>query len=823
MRRYFPVRFRLAQHASQPGKLGLSKKSLAPARLVLGDLRIRVASLRNHSPRLGQIEHGRQRTDDVIRHGGHMMQLVAQRPDLFRLHGIDGRLAELEKQVLETSSPENRLAAARREPRLTPVSYGVLWLLLNLSRLSSLRMMQILNRNMVLAILGLLPVLIIVSVSPAHAQFQMERLVGTGTPIPGEERNFSGNVGGFIDGEVVLINLGRWIFKYADGVLTKMIDAPVIVSDGVGDSIAYFRQMRVWNGEIVVRINEPGAFTGIYRINGSSLETLVDSSDFPNFDDSSRRFQILDYRDGLLSVLVESTTETFGGLGRYRAYHLIDIEQPRVVITPPSSTFIIDIVKGPVTFTVDIHGQEISNGEVIFWGKDYDTGYAGLFAVRLSDNTVRIIMDNLPVQPPNPGQMTPAYSTWPRGLSLGRQRVNGTLAGNDAAFIQGCLYLWIGGVVSSPVICNGAPWPDGPPGRTLFFSGLDLGFDGQHVIFRAISNDGFGSLPYLTGVFVYDLATDSVRRILGTGDMLDGKVVGTQVDYGDLSGQNGSLDSGRATISMAFELEQQPQRTATYLVNLAGVIGSAPMPVDDAHEISTDQPEVIAVLDNDNGIDDVPVVVGLMVEPVHGTAIVNADNTITYTPGVLGSAREYRIQYTVTDRDGERNSATVIVSDSTFGLPVPKPADDVAEVSAGQTVVIEVLANDTDLDDVPLIVKNVVQPANGRALAHADNTITYTPDAGFVGQDSWQYRVTDRHGDRGFATVVVTVLDDAGDGATDPPVSEPPEDPVVTTPEDPVVTTPVPPPSKGGSAGLLMALLMVLLIFLRRRQTAKQT
>ena len=95
--------------------------------------------------------------------------------------------------------------------------------------------------------------------------------------------------------------------------------------------------------------------------------------------------------------------------------------------------------------------------------------------------------------------------------------------------------------------------------------------------------------------------------------------------------------------------------------------------------------------------------------------------------------------------DGERNSATVIVSDSTFGLPVPKPADDVAEVSAGQTVVIEVLANDTDVDDVPLIVKNVVQPANGRALAHADNTITYTPDAGFVGQDSWQYRVTDRH------------------------------------------------------------------------------
>ena len=377
------------------------------------------------------------------------------------------------------------------------------------------------------------------------------------------------------------------------------------------------------------------------------------------------------------------------------------------------------------------------------------------------------------------------------------------IAGNDAAFTGRvsngvtCLYLWIGGVVSNPVICQLDPWPDGQPGQTVeALSGPS--FDGQHVVFGATGEGDFGQPGQPTGVFVYDLATDSLSRILGTGDTLDGVLV---ADVG-----RGNLDSGRITMFVRFKLGQ-PARTAAYLVNLAGVVGSAPMPVDDEREISTDQPEVIAVLDNDNGIDDVPLVVGLMVEPAHGTAIVNADNTITYTP-VAGTAREYRLQYTVTDRDGERNSATVIVADSIFGLPVPNAVDDVAEVSAGQAVTIDVLANDTDIVDVPLIVKNLSQPANGRAAANADNTITYTPDAGVTGQDSWRYRVTDSHGDIGTATVVVTVLDDAGGGPADPPVVE--------QPEDPIVAPPVPPPSSGGAAGLLMPLL----IFLRRHRTA---
>ncbi|HZN19292.1 MAG TPA: tandem-95 repeat protein [Micromonosporaceae bacterium] len=83
---------------------------------------------------------------------------------------------------------------------------------------------------------------------------------------------------------------------------------------------------------------------------------------------------------------------------------------------------------------------------------------------------------------------------------------------------------------------------------------------------------------------------------------------------------------------------------------------------------------------------------------------------------------------------------------------IPNPADDSATTSPGVAVTVNVLANDTDADGDTLTVTAVGAPAHGGAVNNGDGTVTYTPDAGFCGDDTFTYAVSD-----GTATVPASV------------------------------------------------------------------
>ena len=79
-----------------------------------------------------------------------------------------------------------------------------------------------------------------------------------------------------------------------------------------------------------------------------------------------------------------------------------------------------------------------------------------------------------------------------------------------------------------------------------------------------------------------------------------------------------------------------------------------------------------------------------------------------------------------------------------FLLP-PVANDDTATVNQGETVAIDILANDTD-DDGTLdldSVQIITEPANGTATVNNDGTVSYTPSDRFVGEDSFTYTVAD--------------------------------------------------------------------------------
>ena len=56
---------------------------------------------------------------------------------------------------------------------------------------------------------------------------------------------------------------------------------------------------------------------------------------------------------------------------------------------------------------------------------------------------------------------------------------------------------------------------------------------------------------------------------------------------------------------------------------------------------------------------------------------------------------------------------------------------------------IDVLANDTDVDGDTLTVTAVTAAGNGTVTLDRRGTVTYTPDADFIGTDSFTYTVSD--------------------------------------------------------------------------------
>jgi hypothetical protein len=101
------------------------------------------------------------------------------------------------------------------------------------------------------------------------------------------------------------------------------------------------------------------------------------------------------------------------------------------------------------------------------------------------------------------------------------------------------------------------------------------------------------------------------------------------------------------------------------------------------------------------------------------------------------------------------SSATYVVSSAVNQSPVAQ--DDGATTSQDTPVTVAVLANDSDPDGDPLTVTSAGQGANGATTVNGDGSVSYAPNAGFTGTDSFGYSVSDGNGGAASASVTVTV------------------------------------------------------------------
>lgn len=95
----------------------------------------------------------------------------------------------------------------------------------------------------------------------------------------------------------------------------------------------------------------------------------------------------------------------------------------------------------------------------------------------------------------------------------------------------------------------------------------------------------------------------------------------------------------------------------------------------------------------------------------------------------------------------------------------PTARDDDATTAMDTAAAVAVLANDADPDGDAISIVDVTDPQHGKAV-YSRQSVTYTPDAGYVGLDSFDYTISDGRGGTDSATVAITVL------AETPPTGE---------------------------------------------------
>ena len=129
---------------------------------------------------------------------------------------------------------------------------------------------------------------------------------------------------------------------------------------------------------------------------------------------------------------------------------------------------------------------------------------------------------------------------------------------------------------------------------------------------------------------------------------------------------------------------------------VAGAFNKFPFAGDESAEVFGTEPVTIRVLDNDSDPDGTLLtLVGIETPPASGTAVINADKTITFTPSAPLVADD-RFTYRIEDADGAWSVGTVVLLPRTRSLTLSKARLDFGTLAVGTLVETRVLIQDGD-------------------------------------------------------------------------------------------------------------------------------
>ncbi|MFN8469350.1 MAG: Ig-like domain-containing protein [Caldilineaceae bacterium] len=273
-----------------------------------------------------------------------------------------------------------------------------------------------------------------------------------------------------------------------------------------------------------------------------------------------------------------------------------------------------------------------------------------------------------------------------------------------------------------------------------------------------------------TAVNITLTATDA------NGDTLSYSIV-TQPAHGTVTGTAPNVTytpaanyAGTDSFTFMANDGQADSNVATVTINVTAVNDA---PVADNQTVSTQEDTALNITLTGSDVEGNPLTYSIVTQPAHGTLSGTAPN-VTYTPAANYAGTD---SFTFKASDGTADSNVATVSINVTAVNDAPVANDVS-ASTAEGLPVNVTMTATDVDGDPLSYTVVTGPTHG-VLSVAGAVVTYTPQAGYTGLDSFTFLANDGTVDSNVATATINV-----GAANNAPVAD---DQSVATAEDAAV------------------------------------
>ncbi|MGO1062993.1 Ig-like domain-containing protein, partial [Acinetobacter lwoffii] len=216
----------------------------------------------------------------------------------------------------------------------------------------------------------------------------------------------------------------------------------------------------------------------------------------------------------------------------------------------------------------------------------------------------------------------------------------------------------------------------------------------------------------------------------------------------------------------------------TPLSPFAPTPNTPPVASDDTYNTAFNTPVTLNPLANDTDADGNPLTItainGVTLTPgsaqqintPNGVVNIDAQGNITFTPNA-GFTGQESFSYSISDGQGGTSTATETINVAATIPPVA--SDDSYTTPYNTPVTLTPLANDSDADGGTLTITAIngvpltpgtaqeINTPNGVVNIDAQGTITFTPNNGFTGQESFNYSISDGQGGSATATETINV------------------------------------------------------------------
>jgi len=245
------------------------------------------------------------------------------------------------------------------------------------------------------------------------------------------------------------------------------------------------------------------------------------------------------------------------------------------------------------------------------------------------------------------------------------------------------------------------------------------------------------------------------------GDLLTYSVV-TGPSHGSLKGKAPRLiyspnANFNGSDSFTFKVRDKRADSETATVSITvNAVNDAPTANNSSVITEEDKPVSISLTGNDPDGDLLTYIV--VKGPAHGSlkGIAGTSPKLSYTPKSNFNGTD-SFTFKVSDKTADSAVATALITvKSANDRPTAK--DDSATTLEDKKVSsIDVLTNDTDVENDKLKITSVTQGKNGSVGINSDNTLSYTPNENFYGADAFTYTISDGNGGTDAAAVRVKV------------------------------------------------------------------